>query len=371
MKSIFFISVFTFLLLLTFFATYRGWQVLQLFPNIRLGYLIINIALFVVLLSNFLLRNALPDNIAKVFAFIGFSYFIFVIYILLSFLVSDIAYLLNLLFHFAPPGMKAFRFGVFVTSFVVIIISMIVGNYNFNNPQIVNLSIKSEKPLKGKKLRIVAASDLHLGVSIDKKMLQKYVALINAQQPDIVVFAGDIADHSTEPIIRQNMAEEFRAIQSKLGVFAITGNHEYFGESPFALENYLKTAGVTYLRDSAVLVDSSFYVVGRDDKMNTKRQSLNELVKGIDTNKTIILLDHQPFHLDEAAKNNIDLQISGHTHNGQFFPGNLIVSRMYEVAHGYLKKGATHFYVSSGLGLWGPQYRIGTQSEVVVIDLEY
>jgi predicted MPP superfamily phosphohydrolase len=371
MKTIFFLTVFTFTFLMAFYVTLRGWQALSSFTNLRTSYLIINIVLFAIMLSNFMLRNVFPDNVAKVMAFIGFSYMIVVIYLLLSFLITDLIRLANLGLHFAPTGMKAFRLSAFTVSLVVITVAMIVGNYNFNNPTIVNLNITSEKPLKGKKLRIVAASDLHLGVTIDKKLLQKYVALINAQQPDIVVFAGDIADHSTEPIIRQNMAEEFRAIQSKLGVFAITGNHEYFGESPYALENYLKTAGVTYLRDSAVLVDSSFYVVGRDDKMNTKRLPLNELVKAIDTNKTMILLDHQPFHLDDAAKNNIDLQISGHTHNGQFFPGSLIVKKMYEVAHGYLKKDRTHYYVSSGLGLWGPQYRIGTQSELVVIDMEY
>ena len=371
MKTIFFITVFTFTFLMAFYVTLRGWQALSSFTNLRTSYLVINIVLFAIMLTNFMLRNVFSDNVAKVMAFIGFSYMILVIYLLLSFLIIDIVRFANLGLHFAPAGMKTFRLGAFAVSIVITTVAMLVGNYNFNNPKIVNLNIKSEKQLQGKKLRIVAASDLHLGVSIDKKMLQKYVALINAQQPDIVVFAGDIADHSTEPIIRQNMAEEFRSIQSKLGVYAITGNHEYFGESPFALEDYLKTAGVTYLRDSAVLVDSSFYVVGRDDKMNTKRQSLNELVKGIDTNKTMILLDHQPFQLDEAAKNNIDLQISGHTHNGQFFPGSLIVPRMYEVAHGYLKKDRTHYYVSSGLGLWGPQYRIGTQSELVVIDLEY
>lgn len=371
MKPIFFISVFTFLLLLTFFATFRGWQVLQPFPNIRLGYLITNIVLFGILLSNFLLRNALPDNIAKVLAFVGFSYLIFVIYILLSFLVSDIAYLLNLLFHFAPPGMKAFRFGVFVTSFVVIIISMLVGNYKFNHPEIIRLNLQSSKPLQGKTLRIVAASDIHLGVSIDKKKLQEYVALINAEKPDIVLLVGDIADHSTIPVVEQNMAEEFRAIQSKYGVFAISGNHEYFGEDPHGLEKYLKTAGVTYLRDSSVLIDSSFYVVGRDDKINTKRKELTEIVQGIDKSKAMILLDHQPFHLNEAVENHFDLQLSGHTHNGQFFPGNLIVKRMYEVAHGYFQKGSTHFYISSGLGIWGPQYRIGTQSELVVVELSY
>jgi predicted MPP superfamily phosphohydrolase len=184
------------------------------------------------------------------------------------------------------------------------------------------------------------------------------------------LLAGDIADHSTEPIIRQNMAEEFRSIKSKFGVFAVSGNHEYFSENPYQLQKYLESAGVTYLRDSVVLVDNSLYVVGRDDKINPNRASLNAILKDVDDSKSIILMDHQPFKLEEAVQNKVDLQVSGHTHNGQFFPGNLIVKKMYEVAHGYLKKENTHFYVSSGLGIWGPQYRIGTQSELVVIDFE-
>lgn len=371
MKSIFFISVFTFTLLMAFYVTLRGWQALQPFSNFRTGYLIANIVLFVVMLSNFFLRNAVPDSVAKVVAFVGFSYMIVLIYLLLSFLMTDIFRLLNLAFHFAAPGMKTFRFGAFAVSLVIITIAMLVGNYKFNHPEIIHLNLQSAKPSQGKTLRIVAASDIHLGVSIDKKKLQEYVSMINAEKPDIVLLAGDIADHSTTPIINQNMAEEFRAIQSKYGIFAISGNHEYFGEDPYGLEKYLKTAGITYLRDSAVLVDSSFYVVGRDDKINPNRKALNVIVDGVDKEKTMILLDHQPFHLNEAVENKFDLQLSGHTHNGQFFPGNLIVKKMYEVAHGYLQKGNTHFYVSSGLGIWGPQYRIGTQSELVVIELSY
>ena len=94
-------------------------------------------------------------------------------------------------------------------------------------------------------------------------------------------------------------------------------------------------------------------------------------VNDLDKNLPIILLDHQPYHLYEAQNNGIDFQISGHTHNGQFFPGNLVVKNMYEMGHGYLKKGSTHIYVSAGLGIWGPQYRIGTQSEIVVVNLKY
>ena len=101
------------------------------------------------------------------------------------------------------------------------------------------------------------------------------------------------------------------------------------------------------------------------------RKNLSDIVKGLDANKPRILIDHQPFHLEEAEQNGIDFQFSGHTHNGQFFPANLVVKRMYELGYGYLKKGSTHYYVSSGLGIWGPEYRIGTQSEVVVVNMSY
>lgn len=371
MKSIFFITVFSVFILLSSYVTIRGWQALSGYGNLRMGYLIGSILLFVVMMSNFMLRNVFSDDMAKVITFVGYSYIILLVYLLLSFVLTDLVRLANVVFHFAPAGMHSFRLIAFGVSVAAIAIAMVVGNYKFNRPEIVKHTLQSAKAHEGKKLRIVAASDLHLGVSINKENLKQFVALINAQKPDIVLLAGDIADHSTEPIIRQNMAEEFKAIQSTYGVFAVSGNHEYFGENPFTLENYLNTAGVTYLRDSAVLIDNSFYVIGRDDRINPKRKKLSEITQGIDTTKTMILMDHQPFNLEDAANNKIDLQVSGHTHNGQFFPGNLIVKSMYEVGHGYLKKGNTHYYISSGLGIWGPQYRIGTQSEIVTIELEY
>jgi len=371
MKSIFFITVFSVFILISTYVTIRGWQALSTFSGLRMTYVIGSILLFIIMLSNFMLRNVFADDIAKSITFVGYSYIIILVYLLLSFLITDLVRLANTVFHFAPAGMHSFRLIAFGVSIGAITVAMIVGNYKFNRPEIVKHSLQSTKPNQGKKIRIVAASDLHLGVSINKANMQKFVSLINAQKPDIVLLAGDIADHSTEPIIRQNMAEEFRAIQSTYGVYAVSGNHEYFGENPYTLENYLKTAGVKYLRDSAVLIDNSFYVIGRDDKINQNRKKLAEITNGLDTQKTMILMDHQPFGLDEAAKNQIDLQVSGHTHNGQFFPGNLIVKNMYEMGHGYLKKANTHYYVSSGLGIWGPQYRIGTQSEIVLIELEY
>jgi hypothetical protein len=258
-----------------------------------------------------------------------------------------------------------------VLTVVGISIALVIGNYRFNHPQVVKLNISSAKPKQNKHVRIVAVSDVHLGFSIDKARLQSYVKLINDQHPDLVLMAGDISDRPVYPIVRQNMKEELRSIQAKLGVYAINGNHEYLAETPLALSPYLEEAGIKVLRDNVVLLDGSFYIAGRDDRMNPNRKTVQALVSGLDSKLPIIMMDHQPYHLEQAEKNGVDLQLSGHTHNGQFFPGNLIVKRMYELGYGYLKKGNTHYYVSSGLGIWGPQYRIGTQSEIVVIELDY
>ena len=368
----FFVVVLAVNLLMLSYVVWRGWQVFELFPKLRLTYVVFNVLGFAIMLFNFMVRDALPDKIAHMVAFIGYSYIIVLIYLVLSFLFVDMVRLINAIFHITSTSLLQFRFWALVTSVGLIVLAMLVGNYKFNNPQVRHLELTAHKPSQNKSLRIVVASDLHLGVAINRDDLAKFVDLINKQKPDIVFLPGDIADNITAPIIKQKMGEEFNRIQAIHGVFVISGNHEYFGEHPKGLENYFTPYGIQYLRDTAVLVDSSFYVVGRDDRLNKNRKKLDAILKGIDSSsKPIFLLDHQPFHLNEAVANKVDLQVSGHTHNGQFFPGNLIVKQMYELPYGYLKKENTHFYVTSGLGIWGPQYRIGTVSELVVIDFNY
>ncbi|GHV69122.1 hypothetical protein FACS1894199_17360 [Bacteroidia bacterium] len=249
---------------------------------------------------------------------------------------------------------------------------MLVGNYQYNHPKVVHLELTAENTtLQGKELRIVVASDLHLGVLNDKQHALRFVDLINAHRPDIVLLAGDICDSDLRSIVRQNMNEELQQVKAPLGVYASIGNHEYIGGDVDACVAYLETGNVKVLRDASILVDSSFYIVGRDDRSNIERLPLSELMVATDSSKPRIVLDHQPFHLEEAEENGVSLQVSGHTHDGQFFPITLLVRSMYENAHGYSKRGRTHYYVSSGLGLWGPPYRIGSQSELVVIRWKY
>ena len=371
MKLIFFIVAFTILISINSYVALRGWQALPNASALRPIYLISVILLFLSLVFTMSVGEYLPHNIAKIIALAGFTYVIVFIYLMISFLVVDVIRIANYFFHFLPAGMASFRLWVMAGTLAVTAVAMVVGSYKFNHPSVVTLNLNLDKPTQNKALKVVAVSDIHVGVTIDKARLQQYVALINEQQPDIVLMAGDISDRSIKPIINQKMNEEFRSIKSRYGVYAINGNHEHYAEQPNATSEYLESAGVKVLKDASVLIDSSFYIVGRDDRTNPNRKELSTIVAGLREDLPKILLDHQPYHLDEAEKNKIDLQFSGHTHNGQFFPGNLFVKRMYELGYGYLKKGNTHYYVSSGLGIWGPQYRIGTQSEIVVINIKY
>ncbi|HWI62014.1 MAG TPA: metallophosphoesterase, partial [Symbiobacteriaceae bacterium] len=135
-------------------------------------------------------------------------------------------------------------------------------------------------------------------------------------------------------------------------------------------------AGIRVLVDEAVLVDDSFYVIGRDDISaggfgGRRRAGLPAVLESVDRSRPLVLMDHQPYRLEEAEQAGIDLQVSGHTHRGQMFPNHLITRRIFEVDWGYLEKGALHVIVSLGFGTWGPPVRIGNRPEVVSIRVRF
>ncbi|MDR2844558.1 MAG: metallophosphoesterase [Puniceicoccales bacterium] len=220
-------------------------------------------------------------------------------------------------------------------------------------------------------VRIAIASDIHLGTLNGKKRLAENVAQINAIGADLILLPGDIVDRSLRPLIEQDMAAELSRLRAPLGVYAVLGNHEVFAESQ-ACADYLERCGIRVLRDEAVLVGGDFYLVGRKDRRERPaRKSLEEVMRGVDRSKPVLLMDHQPVALAEGAAQGVDLQLSGHTHNGQVWPMNWIVYFLYEVAHGHGRHGAMQIYVTSGLGLWGFPARIGSVSEVVDMRVEF
>ncbi len=297
------------------------------------------------------------------------------LYLILVFLFLDIARGVN---HFLPftgyLNFKAnpeYRLIAIKWVYIITLLILIVGVINARIPRVSHYSIITEKSLgRVKKVRIVAVSDIHLGTLISHKRLNHLVEKINSQNPDIVLFAGDVFDEDIAYVVNNGLGKYFELIKAPLGIYAVPGNHEYFGKVEQKL-SYLRDHGVNVLRDSTVLINDSFYIAGRDDRSAGKqRKSIHELVSNIDKSKPIVLLDHQPFKLNESAANGVDLQISGHTHHGQLWPFNYITNAIFELSSGYKKIGNTHFIVSNGYGTWGPPMRLGNRPEILVIDLE-
>ncbi len=226
-----------------------------------------------------------------------------------------------------------------------------------------------------KELNIVFASDIHLGHIIDGEFLSKIIHEIEQLKPDLILFPGDLVDEELKPVIEKNLGKFLTGLSAPYGVYAVTGNHEYIGGAQAAV-NYLSKFNIRFLRDTTIKIANSFYLCGREDlSMNgftgIKRKSLQEMLKNTDPNLPVLVMDHQPINLAEAAENNVDLQISGHTHHGQMWPLNYATERLFKLSRGYKKIGNSHFFVSSGAGTWGPRVRIGSNPEIVSIKMRF
>lgn len=349
-----------------FYVFFRIWNLIPAGNILRPISVVLGIVAVSSMFIAILTAGKLPSVVTSFLYTLGSSWFFIMLYLLMLFLLLDIGRLVHLIPRSFLLGNWAVLGGI--TALMTVIFTIGYITYQKKDRVELNLDVPATAQLD-QPVKIVALSDIHVGYTIRKKEFARWVELINAENPDIVLIAGDITDNNVRPLIEQDMAVEFRKIRAKYGVYACPGNHEYIGGLPETVD-FLADAGITVLRDSAALIDNRFYIVGRDDRTNTHRESIAELIDTLDQTKPIVLLDHQPYHLEEAEQNGITLQLSGHTHDGQVWPVSMITNSMYEVSHGYKKKDYTHIYVSSGMGIWGGKFRIGTRSEYVVIKLK-
>lgn len=241
-------------------------------------------------------------------------------------------------------------------------------------------------------LRVVLAADLHLGYNIGCGQMEKMVQKINRQDPDLVVIAGDIFDNEYEALDNpERLASILKKIKSRYGVYACYGNHDVqekilagftFGtkgsrkESDPRMDRFLEEAGITLLQDEGVLIDDSFYLFGRADAAKPGRgihirKTPEEITQDMDLTKPVFVLDHEPKELSELASAGVDVDFGGHTHDGQMFPGNIVMKFLWENPCGYLDKKGMHSIVTSGTGLFGPNMRVGTKAEICVVDIRF
>ncbi len=357
----------------------RGLQVLPIDRFYRSAYKIVILFLIIAYPAGRFLERILNKAIADFITHIGAYYLAIMVFAFFIILLIDLVRLSNHFFHFLPAawfqaGSKA---GIITFGIVAgLVLSMtIAGAWNSKHVQVRDLSIQiAKKSHSADHVKIVLASDIHLGAIIDNNRLDKIVTQINSLKPDIILLAGDIFDEDISTLFEKNTDLILAKLKCKHGVYAIPGNHEYFSGIDKTIA-YLQKANITVLRDSVVFIAGSYYLAGRDDRSANRfaerRKTLAELIGGTDPDYPIIMMDHQPFNLEEAQKNGIDLQLSGHTHNGQIVPLNFFTKKIFELSWGYLQKGNTHYYVSCGVGTWGPPVRLGSRPEIVNINLKF
>lgn len=320
-----------------------------------------------------------PTALSSTLTWIGAIWLFIMTYALLACAVIDLARALDYFLPFFPRSWRADPqhtrsiVGLVVVSIVGL--SAIFGFMNARNIRVKPLDIWIAKPnTQASTLRIAALTDMHMGTIVSRGMVTQMVEEINAIHPDIVLMGGDQVDGNPHPTIDMDLGDILRGIESTYGVFGITGNHEYIGTVETSCA-YLNEHGVRMLRDTAVEV-AGLYIIGREDRSirqfaHKERRPLSEIIAGLDTAKPWIMMDHQPFHLEEAEQAGIDFQLSGHTHHAQIWPFNYITEAVYEVSWGFKKKGKTNVYVSCGAGTWGPPMRIGNTPEIMAITVHF
>lgn len=379
---LFFSIIFIIYGLLNYYIGFRAWQLLSglvPFLNLKVYWLFFWFISFSYIIGR-LVRRYFSYSVGNMLTIIGSYWLAIMFYSILVLAFIDLIRLFDKWFDFIPQNIKHNQnitqvIGIAVIAFIVGVV--IYGIWNARNPEIVHYDISVPKYAKDlKSLRIVALSDIHVGVIVNDKRISKAVDIINKLNPDLVLFIGDTIDEDIDIFKEKNMVDIFGSIKSKYGNFAVLGNHEYIGGRPEEAIYYIEKSGIKVLRDTYVKVNDSFYIVGRDDKMSERfvgkpRKNLDSLLKDIDTSLPIILLDHQPVNLSEPQQHRVDLQLSGHTHKGQMFPNQFVTSKVFENDWGHLVKDNFHVIVSSGFGTWGPPIRIGNNPEIVDIIVNF
>ena len=374
---VFFLMVLAVYTLVNFYIIRRGWQALALRPVGRWVFVGIAAYLFLAFPLSRILARWLPAAATVFLSWVGGFFMAAMIYAVLFVLLIDILRLANRLAHFFPRFVTAEPGRAAMAAFWVVIAVIgltLAGGFVaavFPRLRTYDFAIARKESARDK-LDVVMISDVHLGAIWGDGHLRKMVSRINDLRPDLILLPGDIVDMDVSKAEEEQMSATLRGLRAPLGVFAVLGNHEYYGGAEKNIA-YLEKAGVRVLQDESVTLSGTVTVAGRKDltaaQFGDKRKTLKEVLETADRRYPLILMDHQPFHFEEAEQAGVDLELSGHTHAGQLFPITLINKAMYEQNWGPWRRGATQYYVSCGAGVWGMPVRTGGISEIVQLRL--
>ena len=276
---IFFIILITVYLGGNTYIFYRGAQALSGLPGgIKISLAVLFWLAALSIIGTMLTRNIkMPVFLSHTMYEVGTGWLIFTLYMVLFLLAFDLLKLCRVPFNYG-----------FILSLIFTVVLLGYGYYNYRHPKTNIINIALDKPLAddAKPVKIVAVSDLHLGNGTGKTALKRYVKMINEQNPDLILIAGDLIDNSVVPLYTENMMEELSELKAPLGIYMVPGNHEYISGIK-ASARFIQDTPIQLLRDSVVTLPNDMQLIGRDDRSNTARRSLQELMAGIDKSNPI------------------------------------------------------------------------------------
>ncbi|NLW10569.1 MAG: metallophosphoesterase [Clostridiaceae bacterium] len=368
--------------LLHVYVGVRGWQAFGSFVNMPLYVTTVAFlgllypAAFITLDQG---RESKP--LPKAIAYLGYYWAAFFFYAVMAVLTIDFFRLINkvsmskleaLLPDSFPSNLPAA--GISVVFFVGFLLA--IGTLMARFPRVRRYTVKLAKELKlDRPLKVVVLSDIHYGSLVSSADLNIMSKAVNDLEPDVVLLAGDIIDNSLDLIRKTPFSDQISKLQAKYGVFGVLGNHEYANADPDETIELFEQAGIRMLKDQTIRLADSFYLAGRNEKRSEfsgllGQKSPNELLGELDHELPIIMMQHQPNDLPMLELAGADVSVAGHTHRGQMFPLNLLSRKKYEHSFGYQKIGRLQNIVSSGYGTWGPPIRLGSRSEIVLLEIE-
>ena len=309
-------------------------------------------------------------------------------------LAMGVCFLIRLIVKLVKKDKYNLRLAQKITNVAVVsftILMSVYGIVNAQNLKVTTYDVTVDKSSKQDELNVVLIADLHLGYSVGVKQMERMVNKINELQPDVVVVAGDIFDNEFSAIYNPvRIAEILRGINSKYGVYAVYGNHDIeednlcgftFSDDDVTqvtsikeMDDFIENCGFTFLYDEAILINDDFYIYGRPDEErpnfgNDSRLEAEKITEGLDLSKLIICVDHEPHDQKKLSAAGVDVDLNGHTHAGQLFPGNIIINFFWDIAYGYKNFDGMHNIVTSGVGLFGPNMRTFTKAEIAQVKI--
>lgn len=379
--TVFFAVVFAAYFSIQAFLFTRGWRALACHRNWRVTYAVVFWFAALAFVAGRNLENIAVTGVSTALVWIGAFWFALMYYLFLGTVALDIAGSFARRLRLLPASWNENRPRVrFQAAVAVVSVSVLVvawGHWNALHPEVVQMEVSlSASAASPPRLRAVVASDWHLGTLVTQRRIKEWVDMINHLDPDIIFLPGDVIDEDLPPVIDNNLGDFLRNLRAPLGVYAVTGNHEFIGGVEEAVR-YLEDHGIRVLRDEAVPVAGGmFWLAGRDDAgvarlRGSGRAPLRKVLREVPTGAPAVVMDHRPVAMGEAAAEGAAVQVSGHTHDGQLWPNKYLVRHLLGVSSGPALIGGMHAYILPGLGTWGPPVRVGNRPQILVLTLNF